>query len=265
MAVNRLPYFPLDVDDYLNDSAVMAMDADAEGCYIRLLCRSWRSQAPGRIPDRLVPEMAGMHRLEPDRVALVEAQLEAAFDLSSEPGFWIQRRMVIEYRRASTLTRARERGGRNRWKDNNNRAHLKDSSRTLRGNRDVDREEDRNKDSTPLPTKRSLPLAVVFPDWLPPRAWQDFHDFRQAQNRQHPWTKAAQRLAVRTLDKLRAQGHDPAAVLEQSVLNGWRGLFALRSEATGATTSEPIPDPMQASIKAHIERKRQEIRSASHP
>jgi len=63
MGSNRLPYFPFYADDYLNDHGVMAMDADAEGCYIRLLARSWCNTTPGIIPVKLVPEMAGLHRI----------------------------------------------------------------------------------------------------------------------------------------------------------------------------------------------------------
>lgn len=127
MPVNRLPYFPFHVDDYLNDSVVVAMNADAEGCYVRLLLRSWRSPTPGRIPVRLLREMCGAHRLAeqyrvvPDtklqlpelgaaRFGEVLLQMAKAFDTESEPDTWIQKRMVEEFRHATRQGEARKKG-----------------------------------------------------------------------------------------------------------------------------------------------------------
>lgn len=35
---------------------------------------------------------------------------------------------------------------------------------------------------------------------------------------------------VKLLDRLRQEGHDPNRVLEQSIANGWAGVFHLRKE-----------------------------------
>ena len=66
------------------------------------------------------------------------------------------------------------------------------------------------------------------PDWLPAREWEAFRKFRK--KIKHPLTAEAEALAVQELDKLRAAGNDPAAVLNQSILRGWRGLFAIKQE-----------------------------------
>lgn len=46
-------------------------------------------------------------------------------------------------------------------------------------------------------------------------------------------TERAVRLAISTLTKLKAEGHDPIAVLDQSTLNGWTGLFPLKGHTNG--------------------------------
>jgi hypothetical protein len=51
-------------------------------------------------------------------------------------------------------------------------------------------------------------------------------------------TPRAITLTIRNLEKLRSQGHSPAAVLDQSVMNGWKGVFPLRS-STPANASAP--------------------------
>lgn len=108
MPPNSLDWFPFYPEDYLNDPAVMAMAADSEGCYIRLLARSWKSPTPGRIPLDLVPEMAGLHRIAPDRLPTVTRQVGAAFEVDGCS--WVQKRMVAEYEAAVGRTEARHRG-----------------------------------------------------------------------------------------------------------------------------------------------------------
>lgn len=45
-----------------------------------------------------------------------------------------------------------------------------------------------------------------------------------------PFTERAQRLTINELERLRAQGYDPAAVLDQSTQRGWRGVFAIHGQ-----------------------------------
>ena len=45
-----------------------------------------------------------------------------------------------------------------------------------------------------------------------------------------PMGPGAIELAIRKLDELRAEGHTPQAVLEQSVLRGWQGLFPVAAD-----------------------------------
>ena len=71
--------------------------------------------------------------------------------------------------------------------------------------------------------------APLVPDWLPPEAWAAFLAHRKALRK--PLTAQAVKLAIAKLDELRRQGHEPTAVLEQSILAGWQGLFPLRAEA----------------------------------
>lgn len=111
MPRNGLPYFPLDVDDYLEDEAVILMSAEAEGCYIRLLCRSWKSKTPGVIKAALVGELCGLHRIAEPARERVLGELARAFVVTDES--WTQRRMVAEWRRAHTLYESRKRGARN--------------------------------------------------------------------------------------------------------------------------------------------------------
>jgi uncharacterized protein YdaU (DUF1376 family) len=97
------------VDDYLEDEAVMLMSAEAEGCYIRLLCKSWKSKTPGVIKADLVPVMCGLYRVpEIDRERVL-GELSRAFDIDNS---WTQKRMVQEWSRANNIYKGRKLGAR---------------------------------------------------------------------------------------------------------------------------------------------------------
>lgn len=256
-SVNGLPYFPLYVDDYLNDPAVLAMDADAEGCYIHLIAKSWRSPTPGKIPCDLIHGMGRLWRLEPERIAAVMDQLGRAFDTTSKAGYWVQKRMVVELRRAENLAGGRRRGAdvtnRRRWTSVAERPSSDTlSDRSAVGNRDVDvevdvdsEEEQRKKESPPKPPAASRngvngsnPDHVPLPEWITAETWADWCSFRRAFGRGAPWTPRAASLSVSKLTALRSGGNDPRLVVEQSILNGWRGLFPIRVDAV-TKPSEP--------------------------
>jgi hypothetical protein len=75
--------------------------------------------------------------------------------------------------------------------------------------------------------KSSSRAAVELPEWIPEDAWTAFVAMRK--KIKAPLTDDAVKLAVTKLEKLMQAGHRPRAVLEQSTLNSWRGLFEVRA------------------------------------
>lgn len=65
----------------------------------------------------------------------------------------------------------------------------------------------------------------TLPDWIPADAWQGYLDMRKKVRK--PMTARAEQLAINTLQKLVEQGQDAGAVLDQSTMNSWQGLFAV--------------------------------------
>lgn len=76
--------------------------------------------------------------------------------------------------------------------------------------------------------KRQNATAVSLPEWLPADAWEAWLEIR-AKSRA-PNTPRALRLAITELAKLKASGQDVRAVLEQSTLRGWRGVFPIKGD-----------------------------------
>lgn len=90
------------------------------------------------------------------------------------------------------------------------------------------REEKKREETTT--SKAKTVAATPLPGWLDQTAWQRFLEARLAMKAKA--TPHAQTLLLRELEALRAKGHDPTAVLDQSVARGWRGLFPVKPDGT---------------------------------
>lgn len=104
------------------------------------------------------------------------------------------------------------------------------------------------------PKRRRKP--VVIPDWLDPDAWQAFRDYRRSIRR--PLTDHGEALNLADLAKLRDEGHDPAAVINQSIRLGWIALFALdqppRRSSHGKPPRSHDDEPTNPYVRAALER-----------
>jgi hypothetical protein len=105
------------------------------------------------------------------------------------------------------------------------------------------------------PIKKAAQARLVFPlpDFIPQITWDAFADMRN--KIRAPMTDHAKDLIVVELRKLKEQGYDIKAVLEQSIRNDWRDVFPLR---TNGTRNQPktIIAGDRAAIEAACERKK---------
>lgn len=85
--------------------------------------------------------------------------------------------------------------------------------------------------------------GASLPDWLPQESWKAWLEVRARVRA--PNTTRALNLALRELERLKGQGHDPVAVLENATVRGWRGLFP-PSKVNGA---EPDYTAVQRQIE----------------
>jgi hypothetical protein len=94
-----------------------------------------------------------------------------------------------------------------------------------------------DKERSPKPPKEINPIQnpPLSPrwrdDWVPQAEWAAFEDMRRRIRK--PMTDRARELAVSKLAELRDEGHDPAEVLNQSVMNSYQGLFPLKTKGGG--------------------------------
>ena len=116
------------------------------------------------------------------------------------------------------------------------------------------------------PPSATPTAAYSPPPWVPAEAWAGFDAMRR--RGRHPLTVRAASLIVLELQKLQAQGHDPAAVLDQSTRNGWRDVFPIRTAALGpraGPTAKPKTVAAYDAIGARIDELSAVVPSGNRP
>jgi hypothetical protein len=98
-----------------------------------------------------------------------------------------------------------------------------------------DKEKERGVPASPSPltTRRNVVIETFSEETY--LALLRFEEYRKKIRR--PLTEHAIELILKKLGQLRAQGHDPVEVLEQSIMNGYQGIFPVRKERANGTKS----------------------------
>lgn len=85
------------------------------------------------------------------------------------------------------------------------------------------RGEERREEKTPLPP---LPDTREYPDWLNRKLWGDFRAWRSEKGR--PLSIIEESTALEQLRSFRESGQDIDAVIRQSIVQNWPGLFPVK-------------------------------------
>jgi hypothetical protein len=86
------------------------------------------------------------------------------------------------------------------------------------------------------PHRTSKPRGAGAPAiWIPEDAWQGFVEMRGKVRK--PLTERAVALIVKELEKLRDDGNDVGAILDQSTRNNWQDVYPLRGGNKNDITS----------------------------
>jgi len=65
-------------------------------------------------------------------------------------------------------------------------------------------------------------------EWIDPDAWNGFMEMRRAIKK--PMTERAISMLINRLEKLKANGHDVNACLDQSTFNNWQDVYPLKDK-----------------------------------
>jgi uncharacterized protein YdaU (DUF1376 family) len=128
-------------------------------------------------------------------------------------------------------------------------------------------ESQNNPNQEPITNNHKPPLkpkapATPLPDWLDAELWADFKAHRIASKSK--MTPRAEALALAELANLKEAGQNPADVIRQSIMRGWKGLFALPGKDENAAKRKN-GTPAWWSSDAAIIAKGREVNLAPRP
>jgi hypothetical protein len=86
---------------------------------------------------------------------------------------------------------------------------------------DIDKNENKNKN-------KIKHIAFSIPEWIKKETWDAFIEMRKSIGAK-PTTRA-QELLISKLNNFRLTGQDPNSILDQSTMNNWKGVFAIKQE-----------------------------------
>lgn len=97
-----------------------------------------------------------------------------------------------------------------------------------------------NPNPVPMPISQTIEkeapaVPCVLPEWVSEQVWADYLDMRK-KKRAKP-TYRAMELVIGELGKLKEAGNDPNAILRQSIMNNWTGVFPLRDKGSNNGTA----------------------------
>jgi uncharacterized protein YdaU (DUF1376 family) len=88
--------------------------------------------------------------------------------------------------------------------------------------------QNQNQNQNQIPDPKPKPEIPTLPTWLGLEAWTGYLNHRR--DKRAKMSAHAQKLALQKLAELRDKGHDPQKVIEQSIANGWTGLFPISND-----------------------------------
>lgn len=239
-------YYEQHLGDYARDAGHLSMLED--GAYRRLIDAYYSRERALPVDVRECCKLAkATSKPERDAVAYV---LREFFDLQDDG--YHQKRCDKEIARFKDKSEKARASINKRWENvrNENERNTDVSANDIRTNNEgntprarpqspvTSKEQDQEKKAKPPAAPAALPEP---PDWVPADAWTGFVDMRRKER--HPLTARAAKLVLGELTRLKADGHDPGAVLDQSTRNGWRDVFALRKQPQLAVVGgyRPLP------------------------
>jgi uncharacterized protein YdaU (DUF1376 family) len=204
---------PLHIGDFLG--GVMHMDGTEIGAYTMLIVAHYQAGEIGlKDDDKSLAKTARLTLKQWQRVR--ETVLEKFY---LEGGFW-KNSKVIEVISQIELTSSNQRAKALKRHNSPLPGHCQPKTLNLKP------KESKN---PPLP-----PEGVEIPEWLPEGVWRNFLNHRGKK-----FKPEAQRLALGKLERWKQQGHDPTEIINNSIMNGWKGLFEPKEKSNENASRKP--------------------------
>ena len=237
----RPPAFQFYAKDWMSSHSVSQMTMHERGIYISLLAAAWESPEPGTLPLPVesTARASGIdvrslrcflarwatvqiedhgeiaERSPRDRREIAERSRRCFVEID---GKLVNEKLRQNWLNYQQISEKRRKAAECRYAANAEQMHHPASSSAPAP------KNKREEEPPPTPSKGVFEV----PSWVPVETWNGFVEMRR--KIRAPLTEHAKELAVKKLEKLKGEGHEPGAVLDQSTLAGWRGLFPIRQD-----------------------------------
>ena len=217
-------WFPCYWGDYVRDTADLTLIE--HGAYWMMLGHLYTSRRPLPTDPSLIYRIAGAHdsaeRAAVDRVLI-------KFWTRIEDGY-IQARAMREIHKSTVLETRASRGGHARWGDKDQLELGSSSSLVDAKTMPPHPHPHPHPETTATTTRSKNGRAFALPDWLDETAWSSWERYRaELKKPLKPSTVKSQ------MKFLHEHQQDHIAIIEQSIRNGWQGLFELKSGTSGVS------------------------------
>jgi uncharacterized protein YdaU (DUF1376 family) len=236
--MSKSPAFQFYPKDWLSSQKISLMTPAEEGAYIRLLCYCWNDE------DCSIPDddemLARMSRLGEEWLKGSSRVVRGCFIAHPTKVRFLTNERLLD-----------ERDNQKKWKEKcanggkkSGEARRIAASMEMKGSSilvEVNSNTASPSSSSSSKQKKRDDIKNIsspkekfseIPPWLTKTDWDDFVKHRRALKA--PMSVNAWARSLGALSRLRDAGHDPADVINQSIVNGWSGLFPLRNQAGGS-------------------------------
>ena len=241
--MSKLPFMQFYPADWLQDTQILSLEA--QGAWLKILCAMWVAPDRGTI-------CLGYGELETFWGRSRDAVEQLIDDLSGVADIKLRDsagNMVKTHDEAAEITIV----SRRMVRDENKRKQGLEADRRYR-ERETSKKRPKNVAKTSRIYQKSEVRSHIsdkdkegvfeIPDWIPLQSWEAYLKHRKLK-RAKVTPEAAHGLIEKLLE-FKKQGEDITAILKQSVINGWTGLFPI-----GKGNGRPTPDLAHSTVPVY--------------
>lgn len=218
-------FYSFHIGDYAAHTRRLSLTEDL--AYRRMIDEYYLQETPLDLVPAAIARRIGMR----DYVADVEYVLSQFFELQEDG--WHSARCDKEIEIYHAKQEQASRAGRASAESRKRTSSTEDQRASNTRSTDVqptNNQEPITNNQEPVKTKKAAPSSEVsLPEWIANDSFEAFIEHRK--KLKAPMTNLAQTRVLAELSRLREDGNEPHAVIDQSIRNGWKGVFPLKHQA----------------------------------
>jgi hypothetical protein len=239
--MSKNPAFQFYPGDWQHDSSLRSCSLAAKGLWIEMICIMHQATPYGyflvnqKTPSRLT--CSRLFGCTPDEYEGYLRELEemGVFSKDDEGRIFSRRMIKDEYIR-KVRRDAGLKGGNPNLTHKNLLNQMVNQHLNQRSKQNPTPSSSSSSSTSYKKIKDNKPLTPFeLPDWVSVEDWNEYVEHRKDIKR--PLTDKAKKLAIAELKKLKQNGEIIKNVIDQSILNGWAGLFPVRIDKNGEASN----------------------------